>query len=111
MTPAASEPLVKDNDGEPPNGPFNYASVVGMLQYLQGHSRPDISYAVSQCARFVHSPKRSHEVALERIGLYLKGTLDKGLTLRPDGNLDLMSTSTPTLPDFGLTRTNRIPLV
>lgn len=89
LTPASSEPLVKDDNGEPPNGSYSYASVIGMLQYLQGHSRPDITYAVSQCARFVHSPKRSHEVALERIGLYLKGTLDEGLILKPTGELDI----------------------
>jgi hypothetical protein len=55
-----------------------------MLSYLQGHSRIDISLAVSQVARFVHSPKRSHEDALERIGRYLKGTHDEGLVLHPD---------------------------
>ena len=89
LTPASSEPLVKDDNGDPPNGSYNYASVIGMLQYLQGHSRPDITYAVSQCACFVHSPKRSHEEALERIGLYLKGTLDDGLILKPTGDLDI----------------------
>ena len=89
FTPASSEPLVKDEDGDPPNGAYNYASVIGMLQYLQGHSRPDITYAVSSCSRFVHSPKRSHEIALERIGQYLKGTLDEGLILRPSGDLHI----------------------
>lgn len=86
-TPASAIPLVKDEDGEMPDCTFNYSSVVGMLQYLQGHSRPDITYAVSQCARFVHSPKRIHEEALMRIGQYLKGTVDKGLILRPSGKL------------------------
>ena len=57
-----------------------------MLQYLQGHSRPDITYAVSQCARFTLSPRRSHEIALERIGQYLKGTVQEGLVLKPSGN-------------------------
>jgi Reverse transcriptase (RNA-dependent DNA polymerase) len=89
LTPATPDPLVKDDGGEPANGAYNYASVIGMMQYLQGHSRPDITYAVSQCARFIHSPKRSHEIALERIGLYLKGTLDQGLILRPSGELDI----------------------
>ncbi len=28
---------------------FNYASVVGMLIYLQSYIRPDITFAVSQC--------------------------------------------------------------
>jgi hypothetical protein len=54
-----------------------------MLLYLSGHTRPDIAYAVSQCARYTHSPKRSHERALERIGLYLKATADKGMILNP----------------------------
>jgi hypothetical protein len=54
-----------------------------MMGYLQSNSRPDITFAVSQCARFTSSPRRSHEQALERIGQYLEGTLDKGLLLHP----------------------------
>jgi hypothetical protein len=73
-----------DEAGTPATGLYNYASIVGMLSYLQGHSRIDISLAVSQVARFVHSPKQSHEEALERIGRYLKGTYDDGLILQPD---------------------------
>ena len=73
-----------DADGIPALGTYNYASVVGMLTYLTGHSRMDASLATSQVARFVHHPKRSHEEALERIGRYLKGTLEEGLILRPD---------------------------
>jgi hypothetical protein len=88
-TPAAAEPLVKDEDGDPPDGKYSYASVVGMLQYLQAHSRPDISFAVSQCARYVHQTRRSHEIAIERIGQYLKATQDEGLILRPSGRLDI----------------------
>jgi hypothetical protein len=72
-----------DEDGELAHGEFSYPSVVGQLNYLQGHSRPDITLATSQVARFVHSPKRSHELALIRLGLYLKGTADKGIILQP----------------------------
>jgi hypothetical protein len=72
-----------DEEGELAHGEFSYPSVVGQLNYLQGHSRPDITLATSQVARFVHSPKRSHELALIRIGRYLKGTADKGIILRP----------------------------
>ena len=68
LTPAKANPLSKDENGELGNAPYNYASVIGMLQYLHGHSRPDLTYAVSQCARFTHAPKRSYEEALERIG-------------------------------------------
>lgn len=87
-TPAKKEPLSKDEQGDPPDGTYSYPSVVGMLLYLSGHSRPDIQYAVSQCARFLHAPKRSHETALERIGQYLRGTLTDGLILKPTGNFD-----------------------
>jgi hypothetical protein len=88
-TPAAAEPLVLDADGDPPDSTYSYPSVVGMLQYLQAHSRPDITFAVSQCARYVHRTRRSHEVAVERIGQYLKGTQDEGLILRPTGLFDI----------------------
>ena len=81
-TPATAY-LPIDDDGEPALGIYNYASVVGMLNYLQGHSWIGTTFAVSQVARYVHSPKRSHELALKRIGKYLKGTLDKSLILKP----------------------------
>ena len=81
-TPADSV-LGKDLDGDPPNCTFNYASVIGMLWYLYGHSRPDLGFAVSQAARFAFNPKCSHELALIRIGQYLKGTLDEGLFMKP----------------------------
>jgi hypothetical protein len=81
--------ISKNEEGEEPDGSFNYASVIGMLQYLQNHSRPDITFAVSQCARFIHQPKRSHELAMMRIGQYLKGTIDKGLVFVPTGKLQI----------------------
>eukprot|EP00804_Cyclotella_cryptica_P025289 CCRYP_010373-RB/>CCRYP_010373-RB protein AED:0.34 eAED:0.34 QI:0/-1/0/1/-1/0/1/0/497 len=83
FTPAEAKPLVKDADGEPALGEFSYSSVVGMLLYLAGHTRPDIAYAVNCCARYMFCPKRSHELALKRIGRYLKATRDRGLVLNP----------------------------
>ena len=59
-----------------------------MLLYL-GHSRPDISFATHQCARYTPSPKQSHENALIRIGRYLKGTLNQGLILNPSETLKI----------------------
>jgi hypothetical protein len=47
-------------------------------------TRPEINYAVHQCARFAHDPKESHELAIKRIGRYLLGTKDQGLILKPD---------------------------
>jgi hypothetical protein len=49
-TPVETSPLPKDANGEPAVGSFNYAAVVGMLLYLSGHTRPDIAFAVHQCA-------------------------------------------------------------
>jgi len=83
-TPAIYGSLSKDVGGELMNGTFSYASVIGMLLYLSGHSRPDISFAVSQCARFSQNPTRLHEEALRRIGLYLKKTRTNGLILQPN---------------------------
>ncbi len=79
----ADTTLGKDENGEPPNCTFNYASVIGLIWYLYRHSRPDLGFAISQAARFSFNPKRSHELALIRIGQYLKGTRDRGLILEP----------------------------
>jgi hypothetical protein len=81
--PAKHGALGKDEDDEEAHGEYSYPSVIGMLGYLQGHGRIDTTFATSQCARFIHCIKRSHEEALERIGQYLKATGDKGLILDP----------------------------
>ena len=85
--PSVSTPADKflpiDTDGDPPQGMYNYPSVVVILNYLIGHTRCDLGLAASQVARYVHCPKRSHELDLERIGRYRKGTADKGLILHP----------------------------
>ena len=61
-----------------------------MLLHLQNNTRPDITFAVSQCARYTFCPKLSHEKDLKRIGRYLKGTNTKRLIMkpRPDLNID-----------------------
>jgi len=79
----ASIILTKDEDGEEREHNWNYRSVVGMLGYLQQTTRPDISFAVHQCTRFSTDPKRSHEVAVKRIGRYLLGTKDEGIIFNP----------------------------
>ncbi|KAL7554492.1 hypothetical protein ACHAWF_017943, partial [Thalassiosira exigua] len=67
-TPAEKAPLHHDVGGVPHDGPVNYASVVEMLLYITGQSRPDCAFAVHQCARYTFEPKRSHVVALKRLG-------------------------------------------
>ena len=84
-TPAVyKEILHKDEDGPERKLKWNYCSAIGMLNYLAASTRPDILYAVHQCARFSTNLKLSHERALKRIVRYLKGTKDKGIILSPD---------------------------
>ena len=65
----------------PPKANWKYRSVtyilVHMLGYLQGTSRPDISIATHQCARFCSSPNPSHERVVKRIVRYLLDSRDK----------------------------------
>lgn len=84
---ADGKPLGTDANGTPAKADWSYPSVIGMLLYLAGNSRPDIAFATHQCGRFSHSPKESHEAAVIRICRYLKGTRDQGLILKPGSNL------------------------
>ena len=79
-----------DEDGERYQEEWSYPSVIGMLLYLSSNSRPDIQFAVHQCARFTHNPKKSHAEAVKRICRYLQGTKHKGLefTLTKQMELD-----------------------
>ena len=50
---------------------------------MEKTTRPDITYAVHQCARFCEDPKEEYAKAVEHLIKYLAGTRDKGLILRP----------------------------
>jgi hypothetical protein len=60
-----------------------------MLLYISGNTRPDIAFAVNQCARFCHSPRASHGKALIKIVRYLKGTRCRGIIYRTNKELAL----------------------
>ena len=42
--------LSNDSDSKVNNHKFNYHSVIGKLNFLEKSTRPDITYAVYQCA-------------------------------------------------------------
>jgi hypothetical protein len=86
-TPAEAAPLVKDAEGAPATGALSYSSVVGLLLYLSGHTRPDIAYAVNCAARYMFCPKKSHEEALKQICRYLKATCNCGLIIKPSSGV------------------------
>ena len=76
--------LYADKEGKPCEQTWHYRSVIGKLMFLSGNTRPDIAFAVHQCARFSTNPRASHERAVKQIGRYLLGTRDKGLIIRPE---------------------------
>jgi len=77
-TPAISV-LHPDHGGHNRLETWNYRSVVGKLTYLAHMTRPDISMAVHNCARFSVAPTYLHEQAIKRIGRYLSATQTKGI--------------------------------
>ena len=62
---------------------------MGVLLHLSNNTRPDISFAVSQVARFTHNPKESHASAVKSILRCLARTKDKGLIVTLDGTTDV----------------------
>lgn len=83
-TPVGKPVLNKDLEGKPRKEEWNYRTAVGMLTYLQGNSRPEISMSVHQTARFCNDPKLSHEKAIKRLGRYLMHTKNEGIVYNPD---------------------------
>ena len=91
QTPCPSTFIFHRNQEDSPFDPnlFHYQSVVGKLNYLEKSSRPDISYAVHQCARFLHDPKVTHGQAILHLVKYLHGTRGKGIILHPTQDYNL----------------------
>ncbi|GJW47247.1 putative ribonuclease H-like domain-containing protein [Tanacetum coccineum] len=72
-----NKPLLKDEEATDVDVHL-YRSMIGSLMYLTA-SRPNIMFAVCNCARFQVSPKTSHLHAVKRIFRYLKGQPKLGL--------------------------------
>ena len=86
-TPTASTKILRrDKDDPKVKCPFNYRRAIGKLNYLEKSSRPDIAYAVHQCARFCEEPREQHIQAVIHLAKYLKGTRNEGILLDPDKN-------------------------
>ncbi|GJV27392.1 putative ribonuclease H-like domain-containing protein [Tanacetum coccineum] len=79
--------LIKDEEAEDVDVHL-YRSMIRSLMY-QTASRPDIMFAVCDCARFQVTPKTSHFNAVKRIFRYLKGQPKLGLWYPRDSPFDL----------------------
>ena len=86
-TPATYPLLHKHENGAEREDNWDYRSIIGKLSYLCRNTRPDLEFAVHQCARFQSNPKRAHEEAIKRICRYLLGTKTKGIIMHPNNNL------------------------
>ena len=83
----ASTKLMKAVDNDTDVDQKLYQSAVGSLLYLSLATRPDITFAVSNVAKFCAKPSKQHWTAVKRIFHYLKGTQHYGL-LYKKGNSD-----------------------
>lgn len=70
----------KDSE-TPPQQPFSYRSIIGCLQHLASHSRPDISFETATFAKFCQKPGVIHVRACQQLLRYLKHTCNWGLLL------------------------------
>ena len=61
-----------------------YQQIVGGLMWVSTLTRPDITFAVNQCAKFMSNPGPVHVQAAKRILRYLKGSKELCLTYRRD---------------------------
>jgi hypothetical protein len=58
-----------------------YQQMVGSLNYAAISTRPDLSHAVSICARYASKPQSKHMDAVNQIYSYLSGTINKSLIM------------------------------
>ena len=66
-TPVGKPLLHKDLSGKTRKEAWNYQMAVGMLNYLKGDSRPEMSMEVHQTLRFCNNPMLSHEKSIKNI--------------------------------------------
>jgi hypothetical protein len=78
---AGTKLLMTDQPTKPdPEQVQLYQQLVSGLMYASTLTRPDIAYAVNQCARFMANPGPPHVAAAKQILKYLKGTKSRKLT-------------------------------
>ena len=69
-----------------------YRGMIGSLLYLTA-SRPDISFSMGVCARYLSDPKESHLSSIKRIIRYVNGTSNYGIWYSFDTNASLVGFS------------------
>ncbi|CAL8135751.1 unnamed protein product [Prunus armeniaca] len=78
-TPFAMNGKLSTEDGSEQADEGVYRQIVGSLLYLTA-TRPDIMFATSLLARFMHGPTRKHMGTAKKVLRYIQGTFDYGIT-------------------------------
>jgi len=68
-----------EDGAQPCSSDIPYRAVLGSLLWLAQGTRPDIAYAVTQCAKYAQDPRHAHWCALRKILRYLHGTASLGI--------------------------------
>jgi hypothetical protein len=91
---APIDPNVKLNIeyGEPLKDIHHFQRLIGKLIYLTV-TRPDLSFAVSQISKFMHSPRTPHLDVVNRILRYLKRSPGKEIWMRKNNTNAICSYS------------------
>jgi hypothetical protein len=79
------------NPISPPISITEYRKILGLLNHIAIHTRPDILYGVSFLATYTAKPTEYHLQIAHRIIKYLINTKTLGLTFSPDGPIQLFS--------------------
>ena len=74
-----SSKYTAEEGAQPCSPSIPYRALLGSLLWLAQGTRPDIAYAVAQCAKYAQSPKHAHWCALKKIPRYLQRTTALGI--------------------------------
>jgi hypothetical protein len=88
MTSVGKPLLNKDLEGKPRKKDWKYCTSIGMLTYLQGNTRPEISMATHQLAQFCQEDLVMNK-KITCLGRYLAHTKDKGVIFEPDKSMGI----------------------
>ena len=88
-----SSKLIKATDDSEMSNKEEYQQAVGCLLYLSSATRPDITFAVNNVAKFTANPTKEHWTAVKRIFRYLKGTINYGLLYSENASPDCVGFS------------------
>lgn len=87
-TPMMNNIRLSNHNGENFSDLALYRSVMGSLQYTT-ITRPDIAYSVNMVSQFMHNPGEDHWRNVKRILRYLNGTINQGLKLKGNKNMEI----------------------